>query len=328
MQQIVDSGTPTANPPKTGTAAAMEEALAAFSGDAGGAAALRALQKRDPLEFARAAIQVLASGEPSPGLKVVAELVASSGLIVDLLLLQGEIPVPTAAAALKGVSVTDPLFEIRMIRKVIQDYGEVGSIPPGIALRLLKILDKTSDCSRLTNHLIQFVRHPSQHVRSKSVLLMGRGNVNLNRTKEYLLSPVPRVRANAVESIWDHPDAGIRKTLQESSRDSSQRVAVNALVGLSRLGDMEASRRLAGMAKSQDPVARAGAAWGMGHVNRPEMAAEFRAVLELLAGDPDSKVADMARRSLEAVGQVPDLPATNEDVSGTPETSPAAKLGE
>jgi hypothetical protein len=58
------------------------------------------------------------------------------------------------------------------------------------------------------------------------------------------------------------------------------------------------------------------------------MAAEFRAVLELLAGDPDSKVADMARRSLEAVGQVPDLPATNEDVSGTPETSPAAKLGE
>jgi HEAT repeat protein len=204
-----------------------------------------------------------------------------------------------------------------MIRKVIQDHGEVGLIPPGIALRLLKILDKSSDCSRLTNHLIQFVRHPSQHVRSKGVLLMGRWNVNINRTKEYLLSPVPRVRANAVESIWDHPDAGIRKALQDCSRDSSQRVAVNALVGLSRLGDMEASRRLAGMAKSPDPVARAGAAWGMGHVNRAEMAAEFRAVLELLVADPDSKVADIARRSLEGlppepVAQVPDPPATKE----------------
>jgi hypothetical protein len=324
MQQILDSETSPANPPKTSTEAAILEALAAFSADTGGAATLRALQKRDPQEFAWASIHVLASGEPSPGLKVVAELVAAAGRIENLLL-QAEVPIPMAAAALKGLSVADPLFEIRMIRKVIHAYGEVGSIPPGVALRLLKILDKTSDCSRLTNHLVQFVRHPSQHVRSKSVLLMGRGNVNLNRTKEYLLSPVPRVRANAVESIWDHPDAAIRKTLEECARDSSQRVAVNALVGLCRLGDMEASRRLAGMAKAEDPVARAGAAWGMGNVNRPEMAAEFKAVLELLARDPDSKVADMARRSLEAlaVGQVPDLPA-KEDISGKSETSPVA----
>jgi hypothetical protein len=47
------------------------------------------------------------------------------------------------------------------------------------------------------------------------------------------------------------------------------------------------------------------------------MTAEFKAVLELLAADPDSKVADMARRSLEglAVEQVPDPPATKEEIS-------------
>jgi len=305
MQQTLDSGTTSTDPLKSDIQAAIEEALAANASDpTGSAASLRALQKQDPLEFARSAVQVL-TAEEHPGQKAVAELVATTGPVADVLLRQREIPVPVAAAVIKRLNAVDPLFEIRMIRKVIQDHREVNAIPLPIALRLLQILDKASDCSRLTNHLIQFVRHPSQHVRSKSVLLMGRGNLNLNRTKEYLLNPVARVRANAVESIWDHPDAGIRGALVECSRDSNQRVAVNALVGLSRLGDMEASRRLAGMAKSEDPVARAGAAWGMGHVNRPEMAAEFRAVLEILAGDAESKVRDMARRSLEGLAPAP-----------------------
>jgi hypothetical protein len=306
MQQTLDSGTTSTDPPKGNIQTAIQEALAANASDPpGSVASLRALQKQDPLEFARFAVQLLASEEASPGLKTVAELTATTGPIGDVLLLQREIPVPTAAAVIKRLNAADPLFEIRMIRKAIQDHREVNSIPLPIALRLLQILDKSSDCSRLTNHLIQFVRHPSQHVRSKSVLLMGRGNLNLNRTKEYLLNPVARVRANAVESIWDHPDAGIRGALQECSRDSSQRVAVNALVGLCRLGDTEAARRLAGMAKSEDPVARAGAAWGMGHVNRPEMAGEFRAVLEILSGDSESKVRDMARKSLVGLAPPP-----------------------
>ena len=321
MQQTLDSGT-------TSTIqTAIEEALAANASDpAGSAASLRALQKQDPLEFARSAVQVLTAEEPHAGQKAVAELVAITGPIADVLLRQREIPVPVAAAVIKRLNGVDPLFEIRMIRKVIQDHREVNAIPLPIALRLLQILDKASDCSRLTNHLIQFVRHPSQHVRSKSVLLMGRGNLNLNRTKEYLLNPVARVRANAVESIWDHPDAGIRGALQECSRDSSQRVAVNALVGLCRLGDTEASRRLAGMAKSEDPVARAGAAWGMGHVNRPEMAGEFRAVLEILAGDSESKVRDMARRSLEGLAPAP-TPESAAEPAAEPEKEASSGAG-
>ncbi len=320
MQQTLDSGITSEKDIQT----AIEEALAAFGDDqTGSTASLRALQKQDPLEFARSAVpllaplQVPAAAEASPGQKAVAELVATTGPIADVLLLQREIPVPTAAAVIKRLSAVDPLFEIRMIRKVIQDHREAVAIPLPTAMRLLQILDKASDCSRLTNHLIQFVRHPSQHVRSKSVLLMGRGNLNLNRTKEYLLNPVARVRANAVESIWDHPDAGIRGALQECSRDSNQRVAVNALVGLSRLGDVEAARRLAGMAKSEDPVARAGAAWGMGHVNRPEMVDEFRAVLEILSGDSESKVWDMARRSLEGLAPVPEPEPTKEAASNS-----------
>ncbi len=318
MQQTLDSGITSTDPPKSNIQSAIEEALAAFGDDqTGSTASLRALQKQEPLEFARSAVPLLASEDASPGQKAVAELTATTGPIADVLLLHREIPVPTAAAVIKRLNAVDPLFEIRMIRKVIQDHREVNAIPLPIALRLLKILDKSSDCSRLTNHLIQFVRHPSQHVRSKSVLLMGRGNLNLNRTKEYLLNPVARVRANAVESIWDHPDAGIRGALQECSRDSNQRVAVNALVGLSRLGDVEASRRLAGMAKSADPVARAGAAWGMGHVNRPEMAAEFRAVLGILSGDSESKVRDMARRSLEGLAPVPEPEPAKEVASNS-----------
>ena len=154
---------------------------------------------------------------------------------------------------------------------------------------------------------------------------MGRGNLNLSRTKEYMSSPVPRVRANAVESLWDHEEASIRKALQECSEDPNQRVAVNALVGLCRLGDPEASTRLVAMAKSENPVARAGSAWGMGHVMRPEFLAAFKVELESLAEDPEPKVRDMARRSLESLSNANPADALPADLPLTEPESPTNK---
>jgi hypothetical protein len=273
-------------------------ALAAFAGDPGSSTAtMRSLQKSDPGRFVYAAGQLLGSAEKSAGSKVLAGLVASDPLVVDMLLRDQQIPLAAATAAASQIIDADPLFDIRLVKGVIQDSDEV--IPAPLAMRLLRILDQASDCSRLTSYLIKLSSHQSQHVRSKSVLLVGRGNHNISRARKFLSSPEPRVRANAVESLWDRPDPGTLKILVECSQDPHQRVAINALVGLCRLGDSKAPGQLVDLARSENPVARAGAAWGMGQVNRLEVVAEFRAALETLTGDSEQKVQKMARMSVE-----------------------------
>ncbi len=265
---------------------------------------MRGLQKSDPGSFVRAATLLLGSVEASAGAKVLAGLAAPDPMVIEILLREEQIPLAAAARAATHLVNADPLFDIRLARRVIPDRGEV--IPVPIAMRLLRILDKASDCSRLTSHLIKFVTHQSQHVRSKSVLLVGRGNLSLSRCRQFLSSPEPRVRANAVESLWDHPDAGTHKILMQCSQDPHQRVAVNALVGLCRLGDAKAPAQLVRLALSDNPVARAGAAWGMGQVSRPEVAVDFSAALQTLAADPEQKVQKMARASLEKLTPLPE----------------------
>lgn len=299
---LKDSGiAPGSGRPPHSEVAALRDMLAAFAANsAGSAAAMRTLQKSDPAQFARAAVRLLGSAEASHGLKVMAQFVASDRPIIDALLLQDEIPLAEAVVATRRLSAVEANFDAWMIRKIFHDFVEVGHIPASVALRLLELLDQSSkSCAKLAPQLIRFVQHPSKQVRSKSVLLLGRGNLNLKRTLEYLSSGEPRVRANALESLWDHKDAGTRGILLAWSQDPNSRVMVNALVGLCRLGDGSAPGRLAALADAEDPVTRAGAAWGMGQVRCKDVVIEFRATLGKLAGDSDQKVRDMARSSLE-----------------------------
>ena len=284
--------------------AALRDGLAAFvAGPASSPAVMRNLQKGDPGLFAFAALRLLGSAEPSQGLKVVARFVASDDLTIDTLLTSDETSLPEAGAATSRLNEVDSSFDVRMLRRVLQDFGEVGDIPTPLALRLLQILDQgPNSCSKLTSPLIRFMRHPSEKVRSKSVLLLGRGNHNLRRTLEYLSSQEARVRANAVESLWGHQGEDTRRVLVECAQDPNQRVMLNALVGLCRMGDSKSATRLITLAASENPVIRAGAAWGMGQLNRADVVAEFSAALATLSEDSDQKVQNMARKSLEALG--------------------------
>lgn len=280
--------------------ASMKAAVADFAANPVGATAiLQSLQNANSRVFASAASLLLSVSDSSPAVNTIARLAAQDPHVIDLVLQETPLPPSAARLATRHLTGAEPLFGIRVIRKVIQDFKDVHNIPPSVALRLLQILDQPLDCSRLTPYLIQLMRHPSQHVRSKCVLLLGRGNLNMSRTREYLASQDPRIRANAVESLWDREDASTVKILQECSGDSHHRVAVTALAGLSRMGNAKASARLVNLASSAEPVVRAAAAWGLGHAKRPETMGEFKNVLETLTVDPEPNVQKMARTSLE-----------------------------
>ncbi len=163
------------------------------------------------------------------------------------------------------------------------------------------MLNEVSDSSRITPYLIQFLRHPNSHVRSKAVLMLGKANMNVGRTRQFLASEEPRIRANTIESLWDNPSPEARMVLLQCIHDPAQRVVINALVGLCRLGDKDAPKRLIALSQAPEPVVRAGAAWGMGHASVGKIREEFQGALDALCADPDSKVQAMAKRVLKRV---------------------------
>ena len=79
-----------------------------------------------------------------------------------------------------------------------------------------------------------------------------------------LADPEPRVRANAVEALWNLDTEPALDRLAAAARDPHHRVAANGLVGLSLAGDERAVEGLAAMAASDDPAARLAAIWAMG----------------------------------------------------------------
>ena len=85
--------------------------------------------------------------------------------------------------------------------------------------------------------LMRMMRHPNPYLRSKAVKMIGRGSQSTKWVMGRLSESDPRVRANAIESLWgvDTPEA--RTLLKFAASDANNRVAGNALLGLYHLGE-------------------------------------------------------------------------------------------
>jgi HEAT repeat protein len=254
------------------------------------------LHGENPTAFALAAARVLADPqvENSVGSYYLAGLIARTDAVLDLLLDIRLLNDEQAASLAISLVRVDQLLDVRLLRKMLESAGKDATlVPTPVASRVLRVASAISDCSRLTTQLMRLTNHPSQHVRSKAALLLGRGNVNLNRVESFLGSDDSRTRANAIESLWGQKSAEARGLFQQASNDPDRRVAINGLVGLCKAGGADATPRLIGLLESDDPIARRGAAWAMGQIGDPE----FAPALEALLNDSDEGLRTMAARS-------------------------------
>ena len=255
---------------------------------------IRDIQTRDPTEFVLAAARLLNS--PTIG-RVASEyirgVISSANAVVGPLL-DARTAREAALSVAREMAETEPRIDARLMQKMLENAdGSVAAIPAEVALRVLWLLDKFSDCSRVTLYLVQLSRHPSAEVRSKAALLVGRGNLNLMRVKQFLGSDDGRTRANAVESLWGLNTPQARELFREAAADPNRRVCVNALVGLCKAGEPNARLKLIELSRSDDSVSRRAAAWAMGQVGDPE----FATTLDALSEAEDQHLRNMAKRS-------------------------------
>jgi hypothetical protein len=134
-------------------------------------------------------------------------------------------------------------------------------------------------------------------VRSKAVLMIGRGSRSTKWVRHRLEDSDPRIRANAIEGLWGVDTEEARELLEALVHDSNNRVAGNAILGLYRLGDSSMIPELMSLARHESAMFRATAAWVMGESGDPR----FTEVLAALMRDPN---AILRKRAFAALGSI------------------------
>jgi hypothetical protein len=279
------------------TAAFLDDAVATFSTNpTGSTSAIRQLQSSDPSGFVLAAVRLLTSAhEKSPGLQFIAGLMFAGNLLIDPLLDQRTLQLEAAISLARNLASVEPLLDVRLMRKMLVDAkGDIQFVKVEVALRVLSLVEAISDCSRLSFHLTLMMRHHNAEVRSEAALLLSTSNFNLNRTKTFLSSDNSLLRAAMIESMWGIQDPEVLTILQEASNDADRRVRINALIGLTRAGDLEACRRLQELGRSGSPLLRATGAWAAGEFGDSRYADE----LSQLATDDDPRIKALVERRL------------------------------
>lgn len=190
----------------------------------------------------------------------------------------------------------DPATEARFVR-LLQSGGGTAAPDAWRATRILEILEAVSGGDRIHTILPALLRHDDARVRSKAALLFGRVHHNLHWLEQRLADRDPRVRANAVQSMWGADSPGARELFLTAAADGHYRVAANAIVGLHRAGDLISARIVQALAKHSDARFRSAAAWAMGETEDPRF-------LPILARTPDESSAAVRRNLLRATVRI------------------------
>src|SRR5208283_1513283 len=238
------------------------------------ARALRLLFETNRSAFLAAALPVLRDESDSGGLHYIATLLHSH----DLLLAPLCSPVFTLAEAIRisrHLMDVDPQFDLRLLRTGVNNNGSTSpeelerlfGTAPG--MRMLEILSEISDGSRVISTMTQLMSHPDPRVRSKAALLVGRSNKNHKWVKDRLGEADPRVRANAIESLWGSDTAGSRAVYWTALGDDNDRVVGNAVLALYRLGDPASVQLLLQLISHPEISFRVTGVWAMGETGDP-----------------------------------------------------------
>jgi hypothetical protein len=257
---------------------------------------IRDLLDDDHERFYGVSIEILKTSGDCRGAHYLVALFVSSGLLLRALCdpaLSREDALSLARAAKR----VDPLADVVLARNLADSAMASGAVQIADPSRLMDILCEIADAGHIMPSLMRMMRHPNSHLRSRAVKLIGRGSLSAKWVMGRLSEPDPRVRANAVESLWgvDTPEA--RTLLSFAANDHDNRVAGNALLGLYYLGDTSALADVMKLAGVESALSRSSAAWVMGEAGDPR----FTESLRRMISDPEAVVRKRAFAALARI---------------------------
>lgn len=129
------------------------------------------------------------------------------------------------------------------------------------------------------------------------MLLIGRSEAGVNAIERLLPDEDPRVRANALQSLWSSPDTRAIPMFRKGLTDANNRVVGNSIVGMYKAGCSEAVAKALNLASHPDAKFRTTAAWVMGTTGDPQ----FVPVLGKLLGESTGQLRKAVFQALQAI---------------------------
>jgi len=253
---------------------------------------IREMLDQDRDRFYAATVEALKTPDDSKGYRYLISLLMGRDMLLEALS-DPALSHDQAVAAARGASQVYSMMDVSLAKTVAGD-GFSQKVAPGRAKRMMDILSELSGGARAIGSLRSMLRHPDPYLRSKAVLMIGRGERGAGWAQHRMVEDDPRVRANVVEALWGRDTEEARALLRSAASDSHNRVVGNALLGLYRLGDLSAVPGLFQMAANASEMCRASGAWAMGETGDPR----FAELLARMLGDPSNTVRKRAFESL------------------------------
>lgn len=260
---------------------------------------LRRLLEKDPGGFLQSACRILRVSADKSGVGPLLELLWSSSLMLASLIDPVLLSLPAATSLAKRWVEFDPMLDIKLLQiafPMSNDEEAAATVEMARPKRALDVVSELPPNRHVLLALAKLLRFPDAQVRSKAALLYARACKNPEWVRKMLGEPDARVRANAVEGLWETKSPFAVALFREAALDPDHRVAANALIGLHYCGEPEGvvADVLETMARDSSPQARRAAAFAIGKI----MAAGCTAILENLLRDHDPAVRGQALRSL------------------------------
>ncbi len=256
---------------------------------------IRDLASRDREAFYAATLGILKNPEDTRGYRHLVSVLMGRDLLLRALC-DRALGRAQAVALLRAALRIDSMADVNLANALASSAAENATAANDVA-RLMEIIAEASGNSRIPPALRHMVRHSDPYLRSKAVLMIGRETRSTAWLQNRLAEADPRIRANAVESLWGVDSGEARELLRTASQDPNNRVAGNAVLALYRLGEASAVAQTARMAGHVSPLFRASAAWVMGEAGDPR----FAEMLARMLGDPSDVVRKRAMSALQRI---------------------------
>jgi HEAT repeat protein len=226
---------------------------------------------------------------------------ATNGTLYISILLDSEgdneekLALENAARPLGVLGQFDPQFYFKFA------YSVAALTNADHILRALHLAPALGDYSILIPWLRGLEKNADSRVRARAAKLLCQLRPNSGNIQRHLQSADDRVRASALEALWDSKvalrESDAFRFFRSALTDSHHRVVANALVGLYRLGELEAMQKMISLSSNKQHRMRAAMAWAMGVVE------DSRAIptLEALKADRCYAVRQRANHSLAAL---------------------------
>ena len=283
----------------------------------GSARHIRDLLESDRASFFGEALQCLSVAQDERGIRYLLAVMVTSGLLLEGISHPSFSRERAMDLARMAAKVGPPLGAA-VVRR-LKDPTQPALDDAGIS-RLLEILDAVSEGSP-PPALAQLTDHPDERVRSKAALIIGRGNRSSRWVERQLKETDPRIRANAIEALWDVQGEHCRQVLWNATDDSNNRVAGNALLALYRLAEPTSIPRILEMLSDLREVFRMTAAWIMGQSRDPRFLPALAPLIATAGGG-------LRRRAFAAVSSIKQFVSQVQHAGTLPVGAADCKSGE